>query len=143
MIRGVSLIFERPILHACAASIAICAWFALSNHCLLTAVPQPLVLQKSEGCPMHEQKQPKKPSNSTNLLCCKTLAATRVLVITHAAKNCFAVGQVEFCDNRSLIFPGVHSRARVVLDTGPPGAPTFAEMVLQRSILAHAPPLLA
>ncbi|MGH8094020.1 MAG: hypothetical protein ACREIF_11195 [Chthoniobacterales bacterium] len=29
------------------------------------------------------------------------------------------------------------------LDTGPPGGRTFAESVLQRSLLAHAPPFLA
>jgi hypothetical protein len=28
------------------------------------------------------------------------------------------------------------------LDTGPPGATSFAELVLQRSILAHAPPIV-
>ncbi len=144
MIRGVSLVFQRSILRAFAASIAICAWFGLSNHCLLTAAPRPLAPEKSEGCPMHAQKQLPKPSHSTDLPCCKTLAATPVLVITHAAKNCFAVGQVEFCDDRSLIFPGVHLTAGVVLDTGPPPtASTFAELVLQRSIFAHAPPILA
>jgi len=92
---------------------------------------------------MHAQKQPSKPSHSTDLPCCKTLAVTRVLAVTHAAKNCFAVGQIEFCDDRSLIFPAVHLTAGVVLDTGPPAAPTFAELVLQRSVPAHAPPVLA
>jgi hypothetical protein len=142
MIRGVSFAFRRSILRACATSIAICAWFGLSNHCVLTAAPRALAPEKNEGCPMHAQKQQPKPSHSTDLPCCKTLAATRVLAITHAAKNCFAVGQIEFPDDRSLIFPGVHLTAGVVLDTGPPGAPTFAELVLQRSILAHAPPVL-
>ena len=143
MIHGVSLAFWRSILRACAASIAICAWFGLSNHCVLTAAPRPLAPEKTEGCPMHAQKQPPKPSHSTDLPCCKALAATRVLAITHVAKNCFGVGQIEFCDEQSLIFPGVHLTAGVVLDTGPPGAATFAELVLQRSILAHAPPILA
>jgi len=143
MMRGVSLVFQRSILRACAASIAICAWFGLSNHCVLTAAPRPLASEKSEGCPMHAQKQLPKPSHSTDLPCCKTLATTRVLATTHVAKNCFAIGQIEFCDDRSLIFPGVHLTAAVVLDTGPPTAPTFAELVLQRSILAHAPPILA
>lgn len=92
---------------------------------------------------MHAQKQPTKPSHSADLPCCKTLAATRVLAITHVAKNCFAIGQIEFSDKQSLIFPRVHPTAGVVLDTGPPATATFAELVLQRSILAHAPPILA
>ena len=142
MIGGVSLVFRLSILRACAASIAICAWFGLSNHCLLTAAPRPLALEKSEGCPMHAQKQPPRPTHSTDLPCCKTLAATRVLEIMHAAKNCFAVGQIEFCADQPRIFPTVYLTGRVVLDTGPPTAPTFAELVLQRSIFAHAPPIL-
>jgi len=89
------------------------------------------------------RKQPPKPSHSTDLPCCKTVAADRVLAITHAAKNFFAVGQIEFCDDRSAIFPAVHLTAGIVLDTGPPAAATFAELVLQRSVLAHSPPFLA
>jgi len=91
---------------------------------------------------MHAHKQPPKPSHSANLPCCKTLAATRLLAIPHVAKNCFAIGQIEFSDEQSLIFPSVHFTAGVVLDTGPPASATFAELVLQRSILAHAPPIL-
>jgi len=143
MIRGVSLVFRRSILRACAACIAICAWFGLSNHCVLTAAPRPLAPGKSEGCPMHAQKKAPKPSHSTDLPCCKTLAVTRVLAITHVAKSCFAIARIEFCDEQSLIFPGVYLTAAVVLNTGPPAAATFAELVLQRSILAHAPPILA
>ena len=30
--------------------------------------------------------------------------------------------------------------APLLLDTGPPGAFSFAELILQRSLLAHAPP---
>jgi hypothetical protein len=29
------------------------------------------------------------------------------------------------------------------LDTGPPGARSFAELILQRSLFAHAPPFRA
>jgi hypothetical protein len=30
----------------------------------------------------------------------------------------------------------------MLLDTGPPGAFSFAELILQQSLLAHAPPVL-
>src|SRR2546430_5004071 len=33
--------------------------------------------------------------------------------------------------------------APLFLDTGPPGAHSFAELILQRSLLTHAPPILA
>jgi len=32
--------------------------------------------------------------------------------------------------------------APLLLDTGPPGARSFAELILQQSLLAHAPPVL-
>jgi hypothetical protein len=32
--------------------------------------------------------------------------------------------------------------APLLLDTGPPGAFSFAELILQQSLLAHAPPVL-
>ena len=35
------------------------------------------------------------------------------------------------------------AHASLSLDTGPPGARTFAELILQRSLLAHAPPIVA
>src|SRR5438552_1719657 len=46
MMRGVSLVFQRSILRACAASIAICVWFGLSNHCVLTSAARPLASEK-------------------------------------------------------------------------------------------------
>ena len=42
-----------------------------------------------------------------------------------------------------LIFTPETQLRPLELDTGPPGAGSFAETVLQRSILAHAPPSLA
>jgi hypothetical protein len=36
-----------------------------------------------------------------------------------------------------------HATSPLLLDTGPPGARSFAELILQRSILAHAPPVSA
>jgi hypothetical protein len=45
----------------------------------------------------------------------------------------------------ALISAADESRLTPIIewDTGPPGAHSFAESVLQRSILAHAPPSLA
>ncbi|MEP7014609.1 MAG: hypothetical protein ABI925_04140 [Verrucomicrobiota bacterium] len=39
--------------------------------------------------------------------------------------------------------PVRHNVAPLLLGTGPPGAHSFAELTLQRSILAHAPPVSA
>jgi hypothetical protein len=42
-----------------------------------------------------------------------------------------------------LIARSLRTAAPLLLDTGPPGARSFAELILQRSLLAHAPPILA
>ena len=53
------------------------AWFALSNHCMLSAacVAAPM----AKGCPMHVKSSEKTPSeNGANQPCCKTLRAVTV-----------------------------------------------------------------
>ena len=76
--------------------------------------------------------------------CCKTLSATALSV---------SKTQVGYKSGDFLLFR--HSNARLcqvtvehpitnsALDTGPPKSLSFAESVLQRSVLAHAPPSLA
>jgi hypothetical protein len=55
----------------------------------------------------------------------------------------------KFCDAnfpvQACIFVLYPSRAvaPLLLDTGPPGAFSFAELILQQSLLAHAPPFVA
>jgi hypothetical protein len=91
------------------------------------------------------QPLPSKKSGDEQIPCCKMLRAT----ITNGAKSVqvaskdylpiqnWIVAEIIFADE-----PQLH-RAPQELDTGPPFADSFAESVLQRSILAHAPPLRA
>ena len=75
--------------------------------------------------------------------CCKMLRAT----ITGEAKALEVAGQnLVLFQNwivAELISAPEKPLAPLELDTGPPFADSFAESVLQRSILAHAPPSLA
>jgi hypothetical protein len=62
----------------------------------------------------------------------------------HTAKVCFAgesssVSSPVFCAFM-LDLPEPDALLARYLDTGPPEGITFAEMVLQRSLLTHAPP---
>jgi hypothetical protein len=119
------------------------AWFSISNHC---AVGGLIAKTNSAVAPMHchgNQPTPsKKSSGEDEMPCCKMLRAT----ITGETKI-VEVASKKFVPTQHWIVAESSSAAEtqlpaLELDTGPPFAGSFAESVLQRSILAHAPPSL-
>jgi hypothetical protein len=117
--------------------IAICSWFAISNHCIFAALAS--VDAPSNECPFHS-KPKEKPA--TGVQCCKTLRAVASVPAKDWARDDTKLSDaVTYSGNRWL---GVlYSQPAFVLlsfDTGPPGVRSFAELILQRSLLAHAPP---
>jgi hypothetical protein len=121
--------------------VMISAWFALSNHCALVAVAT--ATSSSGECPFHSKaSMPAKPKPVNNSTCCKNLRAIASKCANAFATKLFALCQIDF-DAQSLAPSPKVTTSRLQLDTGPPGARSFAELILQRSILAHAPPLLA
>jgi hypothetical protein len=119
--------------------LTITAWLLLSNHCALGLSGTPAEADSElSACPMHSAPAKGKPA--TNLPCCKELRA----IASHAGKNVATVASqlVGLRDYVAAIFlmpPRLAARVPV-LDTGPPHSLSFAESILQRSILAHAPP---
>jgi len=118
--------------------LTITAWLLLSNHCAL-GLSGTLVEADSElgACPMHSAPAKGKPA--ANLPCCKELRA----IASHAGKNVAAEASrlVGVRDYVAIFIMPPRVAARVLaLDTGPPHSLSFAESILQRSILAHAPP---
>ena len=120
-------------------AIAICSWIAISNHCAFAAMAT-----KSDSaqptCPFHSKPE-KQKEQSSQVECCKVLRA----VVPIFAKS-WAPSERDFSD---IHFPFEDCRllahfrdalAPLLLDTGPPGAHSFAELILQRSLFAHAPP---
>ena len=88
---------------------------------------------------MHSAPAEKKPA--AKFPCCKDLRA----VAAKAAASAVAA-TIRFVGAQDYAVKIFVSPPRVAigvdgLDTGPPGAFSFAESVLQQSILAHAPPL--
>lgn len=87
---------------------------------------------------MHSAPAKEKPA--TNLLCCKTLRAT----VPHAVEDITAVAsQVVAMQDYAvtIVVPPLRLALQFrSVDTGPPHLLTFAETILQRSLLAHAPP---
>ncbi len=126
--------------------LTLVAWFSISSHCALGG----LIAAKARSAlaPMHchdGQPLPSKKSGDEETPCCKMLRATitgQAKIVQVASKQylpiqSWVVADVIFADE-----PQLH-RASQELDTGPPFADSFAESVLQRSILANAPPLRA
>jgi hypothetical protein len=124
--------------------VSLGAWFAISNHCALgTAIPDLVVKASSGECPFHsKQRTPEKPNPANDSPCCKILRATSAIPAKNPVRQTFDPGAVHSFfpetivpELRKIVF------SLGTLDTGPPAARSFAELILQRSILAHAPPV--
>ena len=120
--------------------LSLAAWFALSNHCAIGAVAIPTTESVSDttGCPMHPSPAKKKPA--AKMPCCKDL---RAVVAKCAAANPVALRLIGSRDYATEIFAKpIRVGLKIEpLETGPPGCFSFAESVLQESMLSHAPPL--
>ena len=120
-------------------TIAICSWIALSNHCAFAAIASEIDKVQTE-CPFHS-KPAKQKEQSSQVQCCKVLRAVVLAKTKEWARN-----DAKFCDANLPVqagaFVAYSSRtvAPLLLDTGPPGAFSFAELILQQSLFAHAPP---
>ena len=125
--------------------LALAAWLSISNHCAVGALIA--AQNKSAMAPMHchgEQPTPSKKSSNEEMPCCKVLRATvtNQAKLVEAANKVFlpipngVVAELIFADEAHL------QLVPLELDIGPPVAVSFAESVLQRSLLAHAPPSL-
>ena len=133
----------RAIARCLIIAIAICSWFAISNHCAFASLATKTD-SVTIGCPFHSNPA-KQEKPSAGAQCCKILRA-----IASAATKSWTRDDAKFSeadryyDERALITE--YSQTTLVplfLDTGPPDARSFAELTLQRSLLAHAPPSVA
>jgi hypothetical protein len=121
-------------------AIAICSWFAISNHCAFAAVATKTDSVRTE-CPFHSKPAQQKHEPS-QLQCCKILHAVVFAQTKSWARDDTKFSDVDLTVEQFIIFTAGHNSAPLLLDTGPPGKTSFAELILQRSLLAHAPPSL-
>ena len=132
----------KASMRCAAVAIAICSWIAISNHCALAAVVTKTDSVQTE-CPFHSTPA-KQEQQSSQVQCCKILRA-----VAFAQTKSWARDDSKFSDAPLRVEEFVlvallpSAQASSVLDTGPPDAHSFAELILQRSLLAHAPPHLA
>lgn len=122
------------------------AWFVAANHCVVAGLlPTPHIAKSAHGhCGGQAgPQQPKKSGGCDEQNCCKSLSVPAPVI----AKNPVEYDHVSFVTKNYLeaapILFGKLPAALFELDTGPPDSRSFAESVLQRSLLAHAPPRLA
>jgi hypothetical protein len=124
-------------------AVAICSWFAISNHCAFAALAAKTDSVQA-GCPFHS-KPAKQEKQSTGAQCCKILRAVASVPAKSWARDDTKLSDADgYRGERALTI--AYSQTTPVplfLDTGPPGVRSFAELILQRSLLAHAPPSLA
>lgn len=114
------------------------AWFGLANHCALGNATAPFEEEAEAGsCPMHTAPVKEKPA--AKLPCCKDVRAVVAKSIVAAPIFRLSGGE-EFAAFVVIVPPRYPVEVRL-LDTGPPGYFSFAESVLQESMLSHAPPL--
>lgn len=124
--------------HWAIVLVTLAAWILLSNHCALGLSESAKADSGAGGCPMHSGPAKGKPAAS--IPCCKDLRA----VASHAVRNLGAVasqlaGVQHYLAAILVATPRLAAQIRA-LETGPPRSLSFAESILQRSILAHAPP---
>jgi hypothetical protein len=124
--------------------ITAVSWFVISNHCVLAEFKGVPKAKASCHQPCCGDQPPAKSKSETGIECCKTLNATLVVAkkLVGYDTSLFAL-QFYFVAPEFLLNNSKAADRGTELDTGPPFAKTFAELTLQRSILAHAPPSLA
>ena len=135
-------LFRKRIARWPIVVVAAAAWLAISNHCAIAAVEAPakMPMAHCHGAAA-PPNAPAKENHNGDVECCKVLRATLLTLSSNAVK----LAALSFVPHEFAVVPApvAHPARRTRLiewDTGPPG-PSFVESVLQRSLLAHAPPV--
>ena len=122
------------------------SWLAISNHCALGSLGKNVRSAQTHArcCGRGAPQEGGTVPGSDTRECCKTLhslpAPTPAKVAKLAAEPLATALVWAFMDEARSAQP---MRNGQVLDSGPPLGWSFAEVVLQRSLLSHAPPSAA
>ena len=122
-------------------AITICSWIAISNHCAFAAITTTADSTQA-ACPFHS-KPAKQKEQTAQVQCCKILRAVAFAQSKSWARDTSFSDVDLYAEQRALIVCSLGALAPLLLDTGPPAAHSFAELILQQSLFAHAPPSLA
>ena len=132
----------KAVTRCAVVLIAICSWLAISNHCAFAAVATKTDSVQTE-CPFHSTPAKQKQERA-QLQCCKILRAVVLAQTKSWARDDAKFFDVDLrVEEVTLVALLPNVQASWSLDTGPPGVRSFAELILQRSLFAHAPPFRA
>jgi hypothetical protein len=120
----------------------LAAWLLLSNHCAFGLADETTdPAGQAHACPMHAAAARTKEKPAAKIPCCKEIRA----VVAKSVTKTLALATRSFTGREytEATFPPPLCRTNPLrsLDTGPPGLLSFAESVLQESLLGHAPPV--
>jgi hypothetical protein len=135
----------RSGVHVLTGAIAGLSWLLISNHCTIVSATEEAKPAK-DVCPMHASAPVHRQAPAKQLgdqLCCKNLQATAAKLSLARILPLKAVLLAVFSDPAPFENRVYETSPALCLDTGPPSFRSFSELVLQRSLLAHAPPSLA
>ena len=125
--------------------VVLAAWFVASNHCALANVaPKPAEIAAdhshcggADDTPGDEERN----GDCDGSKCCKSLSVSSLAFAKNVVSYDSCLVGIKDYPGQDCASLGTHHEAPICkLDTGPPDTVSFAESVLQRSILAHAPP---
>jgi len=106
--------------------------------CAFAAVATKSELSQN-ACPFHSK--PAKPQQpAPGIQCCKILRAVFFATAKSWTRDYAKFSDVNVRVEQLIFFAESHNSPLLLLDTGPPGKTSFAELILQRSLLAPAPP---
>ncbi len=140
---AVNLARPTSIARALVAVAMVFSWLVLSNHCALGLMQTARVATDHAGCCGHDDGSGGAPAPVRE--CCQSLnALAPVHGVTVPPAACIALlpaMMISVMEWSEFVITPV--RTISLLETGPPGARSFVELVLQRSLRSHAPPALA
>lgn len=139
---------QRPLTRVLGTTVALvtaAAWVLAANHCAVACLlPQSAAASAEHehcGAASDAPADNDQPVGCDTRSCCKSLSAPATFAkkIVGYDKAFYTLKDYVVSE---FIFPSEQHDALISeLDTGPPRAHGFAESVLQRSLLAHAPPV--
>jgi hypothetical protein len=128
----------KPTARGVIVALTICSWIAISNHCAFRALATKTNAIQS-GCPFHSKPAKPQPQPAGSE-CCKILRAVSTTPVKTLAPPIVDLVHVDLAFDRFAVLPPPKiSFLPATLETGPPGATSFVELI--GSMRAHAPPL--
>jgi len=120
---------------AMVACVSMLAWMCMTNHCALAS----LSMRQMHSCCHSDGGAKDHPGSPQYLQCCGTVAPSLPDHLAVPAAKLFEI-RAAWIEATALLRPAPESRGDLAFTTGPPPGQSFLEVILSRSMPAHAPP---